>query len=269
MDLREELIQSLIAVKIPSPRLEADIILKNAAPNYPEISIEETAKVKSMLARRLRHEPLDKIIGYREFYKYRFKVSSEVLTPRPDTELLLEKALLLMPQDKPSYILDLGTGSGCILLSLLKECSYAEGIGVDKSAAALKIAQENANMLQVENRVQFINKSWNDIDFNNKKFDIIVSNPPYIPSQEIETLAEEVKNYDPLLALDGGTTGLKCYQEIAQIAPHIMQDNAYILLEVGYNQAEQVSEIFEKTGLHLVEIAKDLANINRCVILKK
>ena len=269
MNLREELIQALITEKISSPRLEADIILKNVAPNYPKISSEEEKQVKAMLERRLRHEPLDKIIGYREFYKYRFKVSKDVLTPRPDTEILLEKALSLIPQNKPCRILDLGTGSGCILLSLLKERPKAEGVGLDKSTKALKIAKENAQLLNVENNVQFINKSWNDIDRNKEKFDIIVSNPPYIPSQEIETLDDEVKNYDPKIALDGGTTGLKCYTEIATIAPHIMNKDSHILLEVGYNQAKVVADIFTRVGLKLIQIEKDLASIDRCVILKK
>ena len=268
MDLREELIKSLIAAHITSPRLEADIILKNAAPQYPEMSEDEKKSAREMLNRRLNHEPLDKIIGSKEFYKYRFKVSSDVLSPRPDTELLVEKALRLIPTDKPCQILDLGTGSGCILLSLLKERQQAEGVGVDKSSAALKIASANAKNLSVENRVRFINKSWQDIEWVSK-FDLIVSNPPYIPSDEILTLADEVKNYDPLIALDGGKTGFKCYEEIAEIAPFIMKDNAYILLEVGYNQAELVADIFQKQNLKLVEIAKDLANINRCVILKK
>lgn len=268
MDLKEELLQALIAAHITSPRLEADIILKNAAPQYPKISEDEKKSAREMLNRRLNHEPLDKIIGSKEFYKYRFKVSSDVLSPRPDTELLVEKALRLIPTDKPCRILDLGTGSGCILLSLLKERQQAEGVGVDKSSAALKIATENAKNLEITNRVQFINQSWNDIKWENK-FEIIVSNPPYIPSDEIKTLDDEVKNYDPLLALDGGKSGLDCYYEIAKIAPLIMQDNAYILLEVGYNQAELVADIFQKQNLKLVEIAKDLANINRCVILKK
>mgnify|MGYP002857340674 CR=1 FL=1 len=269
MNLREELIQSLIAAKIPSPRLETDIILKYAAPHYPNISEAEKKTLQDFLARRINHEPLDKIIGYREFYKYRFKVSADVLTPRPDTEILVEKALFLLSTDATSRILDLGTGSGCILLSLLKERSSAKGVGIDKSAAALKIASKNAQELGIENRITFINKSWNEIDWGYEKFDMIVSNPPYIPSAEIETLDTEVKNYDPIMALDGGKTGLDCYNEIAKIAPEIMSDNAYILLEVGYNQAEEVAKIFQNANLKLIEIVKDLAGINRCVILKK
>lgn len=268
MSLRDELIKALIVAKIPSPRLEADIILKNAAPQYPEISKQETAKVQEMLKRRINHEPLDKIIGYREFYKYCFKVSSDVLTPRPDTEILVEKVLSFISQNKPCRILDLGTGSGCILLSLIKELPQAFGIGVDKSSAALAIAKENASELGVADRVEFINQSWNNIKWENK-FDIVVSNPPYIPTEEIATLETEVKDYDPLIALDGGQSGLDCYHQIAQIAPEIMADNAYLLLEVGYNQAEAVAKIFQNANLKLIEIVKDLADINRCVILKK
>lgn len=269
MNLKEELIRALIAAKIPSPRLEADIILKNSAPAYPDITTEEKQKVKQLLARRLQNEPLDKIIGQREFYKSVFKVNSDVLTPRPDTEILVESALKLIPQEANWNILDLGTGSGCVLLSILQDRTNTLGIGVDVSASALKVAKENAHNLNLNQRAQFIHKSWTEPNFITSQFEIIVSNPPYIPSAEIETLETEVKNYDPLLALDGGKDGLKCYREIASAIPSILKENGYILLEVGYNQAADVAKIFTEMNLTLIEIVPDLAGINRCVILKK
>ena len=269
MNLREELITALIKAKIPSPRLEADIILKNVAPDYPEISDKEIKNAKQMLARRLQNEPLDKIIGQREFYKSVFKVSTDVLTPRPDTEILVESALELIPDDATWHILDLGTGSGCILLSLLGEKMHCCGTGVDASAPALTIAKQNAQNLKLTQRTKFIHKSWTEPNFVTGQFEMIVSNPPYIPSQEIEDLEPEVKKYDPLSALDGGKDGLDCYREIAAIAPLILKENGYILLEVGYNQAEDVQKIFTHHGLKPLKIIKDLAGINRCVILKK
>lgn len=269
MNLREELIAALIAAKVSSPRLEADIILKHTAPDYPQISLEETAQARNMLARRLQNEPLDKIIGQREFYKSVFKVNENVLTPRPDTEILVESALSLIPQTSRWQILDLGTGSGCILLSLLAERPYCIGTGIDLSAKALEVATENAENLKLAHRTEFINKSWTEENFIKGQYDIITSNPPYIPSQEINTLEPEVKNYDPLTALDGGADGLNCYREIAAIAPLILKDNGYILLEVGYNQAEDVMRIFSNSGLKPQKIVPDLAGINRCVILKK
>lgn len=269
MDIKEEIIQALISAHIPSPRLEANIIIKHAAPDYPEITDSQKQTIKNMLQRRCNHEPLDKIIGKREFYKSVFKVNTNVLSPRPDTEILVEKALELMSKNMPYKILDLGTGSGCILLSLLKEHQQAKGVGVDISKKALEVAKENASLLEVSSRVEFINKSWNDVDFSLAPFDIIVSNPPYIESEEIKKLDKEVKDYDPLLALDGGKDGLKCYKEIANLSPQWLKKDGHILLEVGYNQAEIVKEIFESEGLKFVEFANDLSGIKRCVILKK
>lgn len=269
MTLREEIIKELIKGKIPSPRLEADIILKAAAPAYPDIKNDEQQKAYGLLKRRLNHEPLDKIIGQREFYKSVFKVNQDVLSPRPDTEILVEKALELLPQDEPLRILDLGTGSGCILLSLLKERPKANGVGVDVSEKALAVAKENAKNLGLENQVSFINKSWQEKGFVTGLFEMVVSNPPYIPSAEINTLDEEVKNHDPLTALDGGADGLQCYRDIAAMTPDLLKDNGFILLEVGYDQAEAVADIFVDRGLCLIDIIKDLAGINRCVILKK
>lgn len=269
MGLREQLIAELIKGKIPSPRLETDIILKYAAPDYPEINENQKQKALQMLNRRLCHEPLDKIIGKREFYKSVFTVNSDVLSPRPDTEILVEKALALIPKDKKLNILDLGTGSGCILLSLLAERPQCSGVGVDISPKALEIAKQNAENLQLSSRVTFINKSWTEPNFIDGQFDIIVSNPPYIPTEEIAGLETEVKKFDPLQALDGGVDGLDCYRQIAEIVPLILKKGGYILLEVGYNQAEAVIKILTAQGLEFVEMAADLAGINRCIILKK
>lgn len=269
MTLREELIAALITAKIPSPRLEANIILKHAAPDYPQLTKDENEQACRMLKRRLQNEPLDKIIGQREFYKAVFKVSQDVLTPRPDTEILVESALEFIPEKANRRLLDLGTGSGCILLSLLAERPQSSGTGVDISAKALQIAAENARNMGLERNVEFINKSWKEQSFVQGKYDIITSNPPYIPSGDIQTLEPEVKNYDPLFALDGGADGLECYREIAVVTPLILKDDGYILLEVGYNQAEDVMQIFAAAGLTPVKIVPDLAGINRCVILKK
>lgn len=269
MNLRDELIEALIAEHIPSPRLEADIILRHAAPNYPDISEMELKKVREILSRRVNHEPLDKIFGLREFYKYTFQVNQNVLSPRPETEILVEKALEMIPKNSPCEILDMGTGSGCILLSLLKERPLSHGVGVDISPSALDVAAKNANLLGVEKQVRWINSSWTTAQLPYDTFDVIVSNPPYIETSEIPTLSPEVKNYDPLSALDGGEDGLFCYREIAKLVPLLLKKEGYIFLEVGINQAESVNHIFKMAGLKPVEIVSDLAGINRCVILKK
>ncbi len=268
-NLREEIISTLIKAGIPSPRLETDIILKHAAPSYPEVNKAESAKAYEMLKRRINHEPLDKIIGEREFYKSVFKVNQNVLTPRPDTEILVEEAINLLKNKSEGTVLDLGTGSGCILLSILKEYPKLRGIGVDISKKALDVAKENAERLGVATRCTFKNCSWTQLKDLDNSTDMIVTNPPYIESDEIANLEEEVKTYDPKIALDGGKDGYQCYREIAKLAPSMLKKEGYILIEAGIGQAEKIGEIFENEGLVLQKIVQDLGGINRCVILKK
>jgi release factor glutamine methyltransferase len=269
MNLRDKIIKSLIEANICSPRLEADIILRFSAPNYPNITKEEEIKVLSFLERRLRHEPLDKIIGVKEFYKYSFYVNSDVLSPRPDTEILVEKAISIIKENSFNKIIDLGTGSGCIILSILKDLEYLTGVGVDISKEALNVALKNAENLNVTRRISFINDSFENINENMGMFDIIVSNPPYITFKDFENLDTEVKDYDPKIALVAEDNGLFCYKQIASKASLILKNGGYILLEVGYNQAKDVAQIFTLKGFNLVEIAKDLSDTNRCIILKK
>ena len=269
MNLRDKLIKSLIEASIPSPRLEADIILRYCAPNFPEYTDEEYKKIKDFLERRTNHEPIDKIIGIKEFYKYEFIVSRDVLSPRPDTEILVESTLELVNKNNNFKIIDLGTGSGCILLSILKECTNATGVGIDISPKALDIANQNAKKLEVTNRVYFYNNSWLELDKSFGLFDIVVSNPPYIPKSEIDSLDIEVKKYDPLCALTDENDGLDCYRQIANIAPLILKDDGFLLLEVGYNQSEEVCNIFSKNNFKTHKIVPDLSGINRCIILKK
>ncbi|MBR5154381.1 MAG: peptide chain release factor N(5)-glutamine methyltransferase [Alphaproteobacteria bacterium] len=268
MNLRDLLISKLIEAKIPSPRLEADIIIRNSIPNYPLMSDDEKNVALDFLARRLNHEPLDKIIGKKEFYKYEFKVNSDVLSPRPDSEILVEKAIEIICK-RDAKIADLGVGSGCLIISILKECPNATGVGIDISEKALNIAKTNAELLGVNDRILFLKQTFNDAINLDQKFDVIISNPPYIPVYEIDDLDEEVKSFDPIEALVGGDDGLLFYRQIAKTSKSILQKDGYILLEVGYNQAETVSEIFLAKGFKLIEIVKDLAQINRCVILKK
>jgi len=272
-------VQSLVAAGIESPRLETRILIAEVLQCRPEdvyagvhISAMAQQKIKTLLDKRLQHMPLDKIIGRKGFYKYDFLVDENVLSPRPETEILLEKALVLAQKMPAEKILDLGTGSGCIIISLLKELPAAQGVAVDISTKALDVAQKNAINLQVNDRLQFVNVDWFADNFLNKvgqRFDIIVSNPPYIPSEDIAELAPEVKDYDPLSALDGGVSGYDSYEKIAALALQLLADNGYILLEAGAGQAQTIADIFTKRGLHLVDIAKDLSGIERCVILRK
>ncbi len=280
MTVYETIIQNLVKAKIPSPRLEARLLLAHVLhQNENDASILQTSLTQSqektlreLLSKRIeKHYPLDKLIGHKGFYKYDFAVSEDVLSPRPDTEILVEKAVQISNQRK-IQILDLGTGSGCILLSLLKENEQATGVGVDISAAALNVARQNAQQLGVNNRVSWLNTSWFEENFINQfshPFELIVSNPPYIPEADITELAAEVKDHDPLAALSGGRDGLTSYRRLAEIAPQLLAEEGTILLECGINQAQQVAEMFVANGLTLIEIVADLQGIDRCIILKK
>ena len=271
-------VQTLAEAQIENPRLEtrlifADVLHCSPSEIFQDISLTspEIEKINDMLAQRLKHKPLDKILGHREFYKYDFIVNEDVLSPRPDTEILVEAALEILHNISNAKILDLGCGSGCIIETLLKEIPSASGCAVDISANALKIAQKNADNLAVNEHLNFINANWFTDDFTAQigdKFDVIVSNPPYIPSADIAVLDTEVKDYDPLLALDGGQSGFESYKRIAQIAPKLLNNGGYILLEAGYGQAKQIANIFITQGFDLLKIVNDLSDIERCVVLR-
>lgn len=277
-NLFEDVVRRLAEGQIPSPRLEARLLIANTLgvdanelnPFAVKLDDAQTEKLMQSLQDRLKHKPICKIIGKKAFYKYDFHVDCNVLSPRPDTEILVEAAIHLGQENKLTRVLDLGTGSGCILLSVLADLPNAKGVGIDISDKALEIAQTNAEMLGVVSRVELMRASWFDDNLSlGDKFDLIVSNPPYIKSADIATLDTEVKDYDPMLALDGGADGYRDYKKLAERIPSWIKEGGYVLLEVGIGQAEKVAQIFQEKGLSLCEIVKDLAGINRCVILKK
>lgn len=277
-DYFDFVLQKLIEAGIENPRLETRVLLAAVLQCAPseifgsvKLSAAQQQTAENMLRQRLAHKPLDKIIGRREFYKANFVVNENVLSPRSDTEILVEEALKLIP-DTEMKILDLGTGSGCIIESILAEKPRAHGVAVDISGAALQTARLNAENLQLTARLDFINADWFAPDFSakiNQKFDMIVSNPPYIPTADIATLATEVKNYDPMTALDGGADGYDSYRRIAELAPELLQNGGYILLEAGIGQAEKIADIFSTHKLKLINIVPDLNGISRCIILQK
>lgn len=276
----DETASTLKEAGIENARLEARIIFAHLlgceignlsfCSSDPELLNED--KLKEIVSARLSHRPLDKILGIKGFYKYDFKVSEDVLSPRPDTEVLVEAASKYLKQNPESKILDLGTGSGCIILSLLSDYPQAKGVALDVSRKALEIAKMNAYQLGVDKQVTFVEGSWFDKDVVSKlgrNFDIIVSNPPYIPSSDISKLEKEVREHDPLRALDGGEDGLRDYRQISFLIHDLLIENGLLFLEVGIYQSAEVVKIFEKAGLELVKILKDLGGIERCVILKK
>ena len=233
----------------------------------------EILALEEMVYRRLAREPVSRILGEREFYGRNFFITSDVLDPRADSETLVEQALSVARGDKPVdefyQILDIGTGSGAIIVSLLCEITDARGLATDASESALKIARQNACRHNVDDRLELQLSNWcQGVD---RKFDMIVSNPPYIVSSDISKLARDVKDFDPALALDGGFDGLRAYREIAEYSPLCLKKGGSILLETGFDQAESVIKIFTSAGFIQsgtpAAIKKDLGGNDRVVTM--
>jgi len=229
----------------------------------PEIELCKIKKINEWLERRIEGEPVSRILGTREFWGLNFKITPDVLDPRPDTETIIEIALKRFKGNPPQNILDLGTGSGCILIALLHEWPDAKGIGVDISEAALEVAGENARANNVHERAGFMKGNWSESIRDS--FDLIVSNPPYIQNQTIANLAKEVKNHDPILALDGGADGLQAYKYIfTEIRPLLKKDGMG-LFEIGYDQQKDVVRLVEESNLIVAGVHADLAGQPRVV----
>lgn len=240
---------------------------------------KEQQKFEGLLERYRQSEPVSKIIGCKSFWKHEFLVSAAVLDPRPETELIIESVLKYYCKVAPKKILDIGTGSGCILLSLLLEFEGACGIGIDISRDALEVAEKNRSKLGIrESRVQLLNVGWNDLlkyQEELRDIDLIVSNPPYIRTSDLEGLNERVRKYDPRIALNGGADGLDAYRGICTVAKEIFGEYQQgecgaigrMFLEIGYDQAESVMKILKNSGFTRVEKAKDLAGIDRVLIV--
>lgn len=278
-NIYEQTIQKITQAGISSPRLEARLLIANILKIKADEVNSQTIvpenlqpQLQADIEKRLQGMPIDKILKRKEFYKYDFITSEDVLSPRPDTEILLDVALKLISQNALKNVLDLGVGSGCILLSILKENTNIQGVGVDISPKALNITKQNAEILGVLQNCHLIEKSWFDEDFIstlNNRFNLIVSNPPYIPTVDIPSLDIAVRQYDPLIALDGGTDGLKNYKRIAELAPSLLKKNGYIVLEIGIHQALSVKKIFEKQHLKHLQTLPDLAGVERVLIFQK
>lgn len=220
-----------------------------------------------LFTRRLNREPIANIVNKKSFWSYDFFVNENVLTPRSDSEILVEAVLSnYNNMNENLNILDLGTGSGCLILSLLKIYKNASGLAVDISDKALQVAKQNAKNLKVEN-IKFLKNNWSDnIE---EKFDIIISNPPYIPTNDIKDLTPEVNKFNPILALDGGKDGLNCYRYLAESLDKNLKKDTKIFLEIGKNQEKDIEKIFNENGYKLLKIYKDLAEINRILCFKK
>ena len=237
------------------------------ARHLPRVAGEELEDFDTLVARRAAREPLAYITGHKEFWSLDFAVGTGVLIPRPDTETLIEQLVREYPdRNAPLSILDLGTGSGCLLIAALREYPNAHGVGVDRSPQALDWARRNLAALGVDGRATLIETDWPEEA--SPGFDVILANPPYIPSAEIETLEPEVSRFEPRAALDGGADGLDAYRALAPRIRRLLKPAGCAFLEFGEGQGEAVAAILARAGLGNPQIVPDLAGIRRCAIVK-
>ncbi len=232
-----------------------------------EFSTEQIEMFESLVLRRCRREPISHLQGIREFWSYSFHVDRNVLDPRPDSETIVTAALEYFPaRDFSASILDIGVGSGCLLLSVLQELPKSMGLGLDVSCKALEVAQLNAKNLDLEDRVKFRKSDW--LTGVSGEFDLVLCNPPYIPTGQIEYLEPEVREFEPRMALDGGPDGLSCYRKILPSVSDILGPEGVAIFEVGAGQKEDVRRIAELSGLQIIDEFKDLSGHTRCLILE-
>ncbi|OUO40149.1 protein-(glutamine-N5) methyltransferase, release factor-specific [Megamonas hypermegale] len=259
---------------IQSARLDAEVLLSHVLRQeriYLYVHFDEPmeqnelSKFREYVKKRAQHVPIAYIIGEREFMGLPFKVTKDTLIPRPDTEILVENVLNNVDKDKEIEIVDIGTGSGAIILSLLVNLPKAQGKTVDISSKAIEVAKENAVNLQVNDRCEFF---VGDLfaPLNGNKFDLIVSNPPYIPQKDIATLEDDVKEYEPVSALTDGGDGLSYYRRLLSEGKAYIKENGFIALEIGIYQSEDVKQIAMDNGWKNIKIIKDYAGIDRVVL---
>ena len=271
---------SLREAGIDDPKLDARLLVEHFSgtnltdaitrPNLP-VSPEATRAIKAAIARRAAGEPVHRILGFREFYGLRLYLSPDTLEPRPDTETLVDALLSHLRQtaarEGVCRILDLGTGTGAIALALLSEVPLATAVGVDISADALATASRNARENGLSGRFQAVRSDW--FEKISGSYHAIVANPPYIPTNELEALQSEVRNFDPARALDGGADGLDAYRTIAEQAEAYLEATGRVAVEIGYPQKADVSRLFEAAGFRIVEARKDLAGHDRVLVFRR
>ena len=257
---------------IPSHMLDAELILSNILNQDRELLLsrgdqlineDQLKKFQRYIKRRSKNEPIAYILNRKEFWKDNFFVDKGVLVPRPETELLVEEIIRTYLNKSP-YILDIGTGSGCIILSILRDALKAKGVGLDISKKALKIAKRNAKMLKLDKRVLFINRP-KAIKFQ-RCFDLIVSNPPYIRSSQLRSLPEDIKKYEPTIALNGGYDGLDVIKKVIYKVSNILKIKGMFALEIGKGQYLKVSQILKDKKFREKKLIKDYRNNIRCII---
>lgn len=267
----------LKAAGIDTPVIDARLLVEAAADAtradllsdpYRELSPEQAAALDDYLSRRERREPVAHILGRKGFWSLMLKVGPEVLTPRPDTEMVVTAALEALPPDAPAQILDLGVGSGAILLAVLHDRPAAKGLGVDLSEEALAVARDNAASLGLAGRTALLRGDWTT-GLSDATFDLVLANPPYIPSADIDTLEPEVRQYEPRSALDGGPDGLDAYRILAPEILRVLKPGAAFVVEIGHDQGPAVQDLFAAAAADELRVGQDLSGRDRIVAGRK
>ncbi|MGZ3275443.1 MAG: peptide chain release factor N(5)-glutamine methyltransferase [Caulobacteraceae bacterium] len=232
---------------------------------YRPLTSGQVETLDASVARRIAREPVSHILGRKGFWTVELKVTRDVLTPRPDTETLVDAVLKSLPADQPMRILDLGAGSGAILLALLAERPLWTGVGVDISQPALEVARENAALLKLDDRATFVHGLWAE-GLPDRAFDAVASNPPYIPTADIDALEPEVSVHEPRLALDGGFDGLEAYRVLAPQVMRVLKPGGVFALEIGHDQGHAVEALMQEAKAGFCRVISDLGQRDRVVI---
>ena len=267
-------LQKLRDKKIYNPELDLRILLNHSSKIKKQIFLNnlnindiDIDYFNSLLQKRLNYEPISKIIKKKNFWKYDFFVNSNVLDPRPETELIIEEVLRNIKDRKKQYkILDIGTGSGCLAICLAKELTNSKITAIDISKTAINVAKKNIKLKKLEHQIDL---KLIDINKIKDRYDIIVSNPPYLTECEYKKAQEEIKNFEPKVALVGGADGLQIYRILSKKIDYIMTNNSYFVCEIGKGQLDSIKDIFQNTNLILKKISKDLNKIDRTLTFFK
>ena len=261
---------------IEQPSLDCEVLLSSILKCSREILLinldklatkKQIEKFNVYINKRESRRPVSQIIGKKEFWKNNFIINNYVLTPRPETELIIEKILHKIPGNSAKKILDIGTGSGCIIISILLERQNCKGTAVDLSKESIKIAKTNAKIQQIQNRIKFIHS---DIDkYFANKYDFIVSNPPYIKKYKLKNLKEDVRKFEPAIALDGGVTGYSIIEKVIKKSAKLLKVKGMIFLEIDCDQSYETKKMLNSNGFYINEICKDLSGKTRCIISTK
>ena len=262
--------------KISNPQLDCEILLSSSIKRDKKyiilnpkelVNSEQLTKFKNLIERRKKGEPIAYLTNKKQFWKDEFFVNKDVLIPRPDTELIIEQVLKIYSKDEQLQVLDIGTGSGCILLSILKERHNFYGTGIDISKKSINVSKFNAKQLNLVNRVKFFNSSVDN--FKIGKYDLIVSNPPYIELLNLKYLEKDVVNFEPKLALSGGLDGFLKIRKVINKTRTLIKKNGKFILEIGFNQKNKVIKILKEEGFYVNKSIKDYGNNDRCIVSTK